>query len=332
METGLTAGGARGEAGARERICRTHDRGHAVLAAAGSECERTCGAPGRGEAWCDRVVVVRSPIHAPHQAAGLETRLSHAEAQLTALTPPRGRGNRPSTDAATLVGAMDGVRTEHRGEGLRRVPWEQQVEPTTPYVGRGRGAGHRAKRGIQKIRYPLTHLARQADSSAAHRHRLGWKACGTHAGHTRLSLQEAVWCERHAYRVARIFHRLKSRLHIAPLFGKRNEPIEGLTSLLTLGVRVLPVMECVLRRSLGQDQARLPNMPPENKPKSTDRPTAERLLQAFAGVSLTSIAHATGEERLRRITPLSGVQEAILPRLGVGTTLYRQLEIQNMGS
>jgi len=40
------------------------------------------------------------------------------------------------------------------------------------------------------------------------------------------------------YRVERLFNRLKSRVHIAPLFVKLNEQIEGLTYLLTLGVRV----------------------------------------------------------------------------------------------
>jgi transposase len=47
-----------------------------------------------------------------------------------------------------------------------------------------------------------------------------------------------VLCYRNEYRVERIFNRLKSRLHIAPLFVKRHEHIAGLTSLLTLGVRV----------------------------------------------------------------------------------------------
>ena len=87
-----------------------------------------------------------------------------------------------------------------------------------------------------------------------------------------------------------------------------------------------------MRRSLEQEQATLPGLHPENKRKMTDTPTVERLLQAFAGVSLTIIQYAAGEEILRRITPLSGVQEAILRRLGLGTHLYRQLEIQNMGS
>jgi transposase len=67
---------------------------------------------------------------------------------------------------------------------------------------------------------------------------LGWKAFVTNATPNQLSLQAAVLCYRHEYRVERIFNRLKSRVHIAPLFVKLNEQIEGLTYLLTLGVRV----------------------------------------------------------------------------------------------
>ena len=162
--------------------------------------------------------------------------------------------------------------------------------------------------------------------------RFGWKAFVTNAPPERLSLADAVLCYRHEYRVERIFNRLKSRLHIAPLFVKQDDQIEGLTYLLTLGVRVLTVMEFVLRRSLEQEPATLPGLHPENKRKRTDTPTAEQLLQAFAGVSLTIIQSATAEEVLRRITPLSGVQEAILQRLGLGTHLYQQLTIQNMES
>ncbi len=48
----------------------------------------------------------------------------------------------------------------------------------------------------------------------------------------------------------------------------------------------------------------------------TDTPTAERILKAFSDVSLTLIKNAAGEDILRRLTPLSGVQEDILHRLG----------------
>jgi len=332
MAAWMTEGVAQGETGERERMFRTNDRGHEVLAAEGDECERTCWAPEGETGWTERVVVMRSPRHAAQQAAGLATRRSQAEKPLAALTPPRGRGKRQITDAVALVEAMDKVLKAPRVRGLLSVAWEKQVEQTTHYVGRGRGAVRREKRVMQQTRSHITHITRQGEPIAALTQRFGWKAFVTKAPRTRLSLQEAVVCYRHAYRVERIFHRLKSRVHIAPLFVKRNEHIEGLTSLLTLGVRVLTVMECVLRRSLAQDQARLPNMHPENKHKRTDTPTAERLLQAFAGVSLTIIAHATGEDILRRLTPLSGLQKDILQRLGLGTPLYRQLEMQNIGS
>src|SRR5256885_7618489 len=335
MEAWITEGVAKGNAGALERIVRTNDRGHKVLAAEGYEFERTCDAPGDAvdaAAWHERVLVVRSPMHADQQAAGLEKRLCHAETQLAALTPPRGRGKRQITDEATLVAAIDLVLQEHRVDGLLRVTWEKQVAQTTQYVGRGRGSVHREQRVIEKTRYHITHIARQTDTIAALRQRFGWKAFVTNATPKQLSLQEAVLGYRHEYRVERIFNRLKSRVHIAPLFVKLNDQIEGLTYLLTLGVRVLTVMEFVLRRALQTAHTTLPGLHPEHKTKMTDQPTAERMLKAFADISLTIIKTAAGEDVLRRLTSLSRLQEDILQRLGLGTTLYAQLEIQAMGT
>ena len=64
----------------------------------------------------------------------------------------------------------------------------------------------------------------------------------------------------------------------------------------------------------------------------TDKPTAGRLLKAFAAISLTIIKNAAGEDILRRLTPLSGLPQDILQRLGLGAALYGQLEIQAMGN
>ena len=332
MEAWIAAGRAKDEAGELQRMFRINDRGHEVLAAEGYEFERTCCAPEGDKEWAERVLVVRSPAHAARQAAGLETRLVHAETKLVALTPPRGRGKRQITDEATLLEAIDSVLTAHRVDGLCSVAWEKQTEWTTQYVGRGRGSASREKRVITKIRYHITRIDRQEDHIVALSQRFGWKAFVTNAVHKRLSLQDAVLCYRNEYRVERIFNRLKSRVHIAPMFVTLNDQIEGLTHLLTLGVRVLTVTEFVLRRSLEKDHAPLPGLHPENKQKMTDKPTAERVLKAFSEVSLTIIKHAAGEEILRRLTPLSGLQEEILRRLGLSASLYRQLEIQGIGN
>ena len=161
-----------------------------------------------------------------------------AETALAALTPPRGRGKRQSTDEAALVEAMDLVLTTQRVEGLRSVAWEKQVQRQTRYLGRGRGAASRQQRVLKHTRSHITRMARQEDHIADLSQRFGWKAFVTNAGHKRRSLEDAVLCYRNEYRVERVFNRLKSRLHIAPLFVKLNDQIEGLTYLLTLGVRV----------------------------------------------------------------------------------------------
>src|SRR5256886_3001225 len=200
MEAWITAGGAHSEAGTLARIFRTNDRGHEVLAAEGYEVERSCGVPGGAEAWTARVLVLRSPTHAQRQAAGLETRLGHAEKTLAALTPPRGRGKRQITDEARLVEALDKGLKDYRVSGLLSIAWEKQIERTTQYVGRGRGSASRGKQVIEKVRYHITRIAREGDTIAALTQRFGWKAFVTNAGHTRLSLQEAVLCYRNEYR------------------------------------------------------------------------------------------------------------------------------------
>ena len=277
-------------------------------------------------------MVGRSPRHAERQAAGLDKRLAHAETKLAALTPTRGRGKRQITAAATLVVAMDTVRKEQRVEGLLRSAWAQQLERHTRSVGRGRGSVTRAQQVHETIRYHITRMARQAGPMAARKDRFGWQALVTNATQERWSLGDAVWCYRHAYRVERIVNRRKSRVPIAPLFVTRDDHIEGLTSLLTLGVRALTVLEFVLRHSLQNDQAQLPGLHPENRAKMTDTPTAERLLKAFSHVSLTIVKTAAGADILRRLTPLSTVQQEVLRRLGLETSLYRQLEIHDMGN
>ena len=174
---------------------------------------------------------------------------------------------------------------------------------------------------LQKTRSQSTHLTRQGDHLAELGQRFGWQALVTKAGQQRRSGPEAVVCERTAYRVERIFNRRKSRGHLAPLFVTRHAHIEGLPYRLTRGGRVGTVTEFVLRRSLETAPASLPGLPPENKPKRTDKPPAERSLKALAAIALTIIKTATGADVLRRLTPLSGLQEEILQRLGWGTAL-----------
>ena len=238
MAPWLNEGLAQDREGALTPLMRGEPCGKAVLVAEGDEVERPCDLAVRAAHWRERVVVGRSPVHAAHQAVGLEKRLGQAEPKLAALTPARGRGTRQRTDDVTLVEAMALVRKEPRVEGWLTVAWERQVEQPTHDGGRGRGSAKRAQQGRAPIRSHLTRMAREEDTIAALTARCGWKACVTNAPQQRRSVAEAVLCSRNAYRIERMCNRLTSRVPIAPLCGTRDDHIQGLTSLLTLGVRV----------------------------------------------------------------------------------------------
>ncbi len=198
-------------------------------------------------------------------------------------------------------------------------------------MGRGRGSAKREQQVIEKVRYHITEVRRDDEQIADLKAGLGWKAFVTNATAKRLPLAEAVLCYRHEYRIERIFSRLKSRLQIAPMYVKRDDQIEGLTYLLTLGVRVLSVMEFALRRSFAQDQAALPGLHAENRQQWAAKPTAERVLKAFSRVTLTILQDRSGREIGRWLTPLSAVQQEIVQRLGLDASVYAQLEIHNTG-
>src|SRR6267143_1200108 len=119
-------------------------------------------------------------------------------------------------------------------------------------------------------------------------------------------------------------HRPTGRQHRRPHRAVR---LEGLCHQRGAKTAVFDGCSLVLRRSLQNDQATLPGLHPENKKRMTDKPTVERILKALSAVSLTIVKNAAGEEIMRRLTPLSGLQEDILQRQGLGTSLYGQLEI-----
>jgi transposase len=331
MPQWISQGIAKAQTGELESIVKTDDTGQEVEVAQGYEIKRLCEVndPAGPWQWQERVLVIRSLAQAQKQAGGLEQRLASAESKIRALTPSRGRGKRQISEESQLLDAIGKVLKAHRVEGLMTIDYVKETECSTQYIGRGRGSAQRDQRVVEKVRYQITEVRRHDAQIAALKATLGWRAFATNAPQSRLSLAEAVLCYRHEYRIERIFNRLKSRLQIAPLFVKRDDQIEGLTYLLTLGVRVLTVMEFTLQRSLQKEQASLAGMHLENRKKRTDQPSAERVLKAFSKVTLTIMKDGEGRELGRWLTPLSTVQQDILHHLGLQSSLYSQLEIHN---
>ena len=305
-----------------------NDKGKEELKAKGYEIERQQSGVINGKEikWTERVLIVNSPSYARQREKGLERRIKNAEEKIYALTPERGPGKRQITDEPELIAAVEAVLKKHTAKGLLNYEYVKEVERQTKYVGKGRGSANREKKVMEKIRYVITKVSRNEQKIKEEMKKYGWKAYVTDVSKGRLSFIDVLECYRKEYRVERVFNRLKSRLNISPLFLKRDDHATGLTHLLTLGVRVLTLIEYIVRRSLQKSNEKLVGLHLENPKKPTDIPTSERLLKAFSKVTLTIIE--IGESLSRHLTPLSELQVNILGRLGLDTTIYTNLAIQ----
>jgi transposase len=274
--------------------------------------------------WTERVLVVHSEVYADVMTRGLERRLANATTKLKALTPPRGRGKRQIEDEETLVATANTILQNHRVEGLLSYTFERQVEQQVKYIGRGRGAAGRPKEVVERVRYQITAVVRDEVAIAALQQTFGWRAYVTDLPAEQLSLVEAVLTYREEWQIERGFHRLKGApLSIAPLFVKRDDQVTGLIHLLSIAVRLLTLIEFVVRRALKREQAQLVGLHAENPKKGTDKPTTERLLKAFSGINLTIIQFP--DRVVHHVTPLSSLQERILTLLGLSPDIYRAL-------
>jgi transposase len=254
----------------------------------------------------------------------LEQRLSRATAELWALTPTRGRGKRQVVTEAELIQKAEAILAAHRVEGLLTYQFERQEERQIRFIGRGRGQADRPTREVMRVRYQITAVTRQAEAIAAISRCFGWRVYATSAPLEELTLAEAVWTYRAEWRIERGFHRLKGApLSLDPVFVKRDDQVVGLTHLLSLAVRLLTLIEFVVRRALHRNQEKLVGLHPENPKKGTDNPTTERLLKAFNNINLT-IIHLP-DQVVRHTTPLTALQRRILELLDLPPALYTSL-------
>ncbi len=290
--------------------------------AQGYEVSRACVC--EGLTWQERVLVVRSHAYAETQRRHLEERLDNAQAALLALTPPVGRGKRQITEEAELQRAAEAVLVKHRVVDLLTYTSTRESQQTVKFVGRGRGGANRQQQVSERVRYQITMVTRNEEAIANLVSTLGWRAYATNAPQERLRLENAVREYRHEYHIERGFGRLKGApLSIAPLFVKRDDQVVGMTHLLSVALRVLSLMEFVVRRSLQQQGATLAGLYKDNPRRATATPTAERLLQAFVPITCTQVQ--LPDQLVRHVTPLTPVQEQILRLLGLPADLYAAL-------
>lgn len=291
------------------------------------ECQATVDA--QAITWKERVLMIYSGSYKQTLSRGLAERLATAKAKLLALTPAPSRGKRQISEEAALVKAAEAiVRTQHL-EGLLTYTFARQESTQIRYVGRGRGSETRPTQTTTTVRYQITGVVENTEAIAGVQAGFGWRAFVTDVADEELSRAQAKEVYRDEWLIERGFHRLKGApLSLNPLFVKRDDQVCGLIHLLSLAVRILTLIEYVVRRGLAASGGSLVGLHLENPRKASVSPTTERLLKAFSRVTLT-LVHLP-DRVLRHVTPLTPLQMQILELLNLSPDIYHSLA-QNSG-
>jgi transposase len=272
---------------------------------------------GKRQGWTERRLVVRSRRHAEAAEAALRARVAKAKAQVEALNR-RGRGRKRFEEIETLRQAVTEIVQRHRVEDFLWLRYDQHT--TTRQV-----RAYKDRPAYEQIDRQATVEVR-VDEDALERAvcRLGWRIYSTNQPIEQLSLEQAVLAYRSEYLVERSLGRLKGRpLSLTPMYVQRDDHATGLIRLLSIALRVLTLVEYVVRRQLAAEEATLAGLYAGNAKRETARPTAERLLEAFQEVTLTVVE---GVHRVHRhLTALSPLQERILELLGFSSRVYTRL-------
>ena len=129
---------------------------------------------------------------------------------------------------------------------------------------------------------------------------------------------------REEYVVERSLGRLKGQpLSLRPMYLEREEHATGLVRLLSIGLRVLTLLEFVGRQRVAAEGTPVGGVYAGQATRTTMRPTAERLLAAFREVTLT-VVELPGRV-VHHLTPLTLVQQRLLALLDCTPEIYLRL-------
>src|SRR5713101_804187 len=300
-------------------VTREREAGQPELIAEGYEQTVTGSFEVKGKiiTWIERHLIVRSQKLAKAARDALQARLAKAQAEVEHLNEHK-QGKKRYHDGASLQQAAQAILKRHRVEGWLRGTIEEQVEERWVRAYGNRSAGVRVERALS-VRAEVDALAVEEAIRW-----LGWRVYATNQPKEVLPLEQAVLAYREEYLVERGFGRLKGKpLSLSPMYVQSDQRATGLVRLLSVGLRVLTLLEFSARQRLADTQATVAGLYAGNPKRTTQRPTAEALLGAFQGIHLSLVT--LGQQLHRHLTPLSALQQRILSLLDFSSGLYDQL-------
>jgi len=276
---------------------------------------------GKEVSWTERWLVVCSTAHAQRQSAALEQRVQRAVDELEGLNQ-RKQGKKRLT-ARELRAKAQQIVARHKVATLVEVRVKTSRTEVSQRKYKDRPAGVLVREQARVV------VRVNRDAVEAEKRQCGWRVYATN--HPGLTLTQAVLSYRGQYGIEHGFARLKGKaLGLSPLYLQTDSRVVGLVHLLSIGLRVLTLVEYVVRRSLAACGEKLYGVYAGQPGRGTSRPSAELLLEAFQGLDLRTV-EAQGV-RYRTVSPLSTWQKRILQLLDIPVHVYEGLAGSFSGS
>lgn len=282
---------------------------------------RTTTVNGQVVTWTERLLLVRSIAAAASGEKALLSRLEKAQLALDQLNQPK-RGKKRLTNLLSWQEAAGAIVKQYQIQGLLQLDY--QLTHTKRLL-----RGYR-QRPPQIVTESKINLVVTIDDVALNRQisLLGWRVYVTNQPAPQLSLADAVIAYRQEYLMERGFGRLKGfPLSLTPMYLQRDDHVTGLMRLLSIGLRVLTLLEFSVRRNLGAQKQKLAGLYAANPKRATANPTAEQLLAAFGDITLLLID--VPQRTYVHLTLLSPLQQRILSLLCLPLGIYTQLSVDD---
>jgi transposase len=303
------------------KVCQDTDKEQSKLIAEGFEISQALSSSIESKEiiWQERRLVVRSLQFAQSQSSSLVERVNKAVKLIVELNK-RVQGKKRYFEQSQLEQEVEKILTKYQVNELVTVTYEcEEIEKTL------RAYGKRPETIKIEKKFSIQAVSNQEAIEQA-KQLLGWRVYATNQSREELSLQQAVLAYRSEYLVEAAIGRLKSKpLGLTPFFLQTDKHVIGLVRLLTIGLRVLTLIEFTARKNLQQLNSSLSGIYPGNPKRSTQRPTTEMMLQAFDGLTLTFLADPNSLSVF--INSLSHTQERILQLLDFPSELYSRLSL-----
>lgn len=306
-----------------EKVLVTDEKGGKVVIAKGFTVTEKHGDSQQenGEAyayeWEERRFIVLSPEYAKKQQIQLEKRIKKAKVAIEKLLERRRGYSYPKT-VAQLKEKVSLVLSAHGCEAYLSVTITE--ETVSKQI---RAYKERPARVEKRIELQVE-IAEKAENLKQAYRLMGWRAYATNAPEDKLSLAKAVDVYRDAYLHEHGYSRLKGKpLSLTPMFLQKEDQITGLIRLLSLALRVLTLIEFVVRKQLAAEGVALQGVYAGNRKRRTKTPRTETLLNVFKGIILTIIHD--GDKEWVHLNPLKPTQKRILQLLGMTEEIYTSL-------